>query len=219
MWSKTIQIEVFVGSVHHKEMYKPICTFPHSANVGFTEKSHLLNDRLWFPWVWYQKGCQVPDAGMFVLEGSSLFLHWDLTAQEVQEEQSCPDVYLRRSISPDELEHSWPWKWDISRALNQVQTSEEEFTKVTKQSECHLSPNSNKAFFQWNKWSPLITICKYNLFGKSIFREPAFSEDVGLCSLLLWQYKPHSVIHFQVENYPPEPDWVKGRKAINLSQW
>lgn len=110
MWSKTIQIEVFVGSVHHKEMYKPICTFPHSANVGFTEKSHLLNDRLWFPWVWYQKGCQVPDAGMFVLEGSSLFLHWDLTAQEVQEEQSCPDVYLRRSISPDELEHSWPWK-------------------------------------------------------------------------------------------------------------
>lgn len=45
------------------------------------------------------------------------------------------------------LEHSWAWKWDISKALNQVQTSEEEFTKVTKQSKCHLSPNSNKTFF------------------------------------------------------------------------
>lgn len=50
------------------------------------------------------------------------------------------------------------------------------------------------------------------------YLEPASSEDVGLCSLLLWQYKPHGVIYFGAENYPPEPDWVKGRKAVNLSE-
>lgn len=80
MWSKTIQIEVFVGNGHREGIYKPICTFPRPANVGFTEKRHIVNDRLWFPWVWYHKGCQVPGAGMFVLEDPSLFQHWDLTA-------------------------------------------------------------------------------------------------------------------------------------------
>lgn len=37
-WSKTLETDVFVGSVHHEGMYKPICTFPHPANVGFIEK-------------------------------------------------------------------------------------------------------------------------------------------------------------------------------------
>lgn len=103
MRSKTIQTEVFVGSVHHEGMYKPICTLLHPANVGFPEKSPLVNDRLCFPWVCYQKGCLVPSAGMFVLEGPSL--------RNATKKKKVVLMFVYEGIFPlMSLEHSWAWK-------------------------------------------------------------------------------------------------------------
>jgi len=40
------------------------------------------------------------------------------------------------------------------------------------------------------------------IFLENQYLEPAFSEDGGLCSLLLRQYKPHSVIYFWLKITP-----------------